>query len=152
MADVITSDQWPAYLQGVADDLEQADFSDCLRNEVGPVIRDRVDLNFALEQTAGGEPWKALAESTVKRKGHDRILVETGAMRTAATTRGAGHRIEVTERELIDGVDSAAIPYAIYHQFGTSRLAQRQFLAINEDTVERLAARVADAAVRALKR
>ena len=152
MPDTITMDQWPAYLESVARDLEKLSFETCLRDEVGPVIRDRIDMNFALEQTADGEPWADLAPSTIKRKGHDRILVETGAMRTAATTPGAGHSIEVTERGLADGVDQAAIPYAIFHQVGTSRLAQREFIGINEDTVERMADRIADFTVRSLKK
>lgn len=152
MSDVINADQWPQYLQGVADDLQETNFEDCLRNQVGPVIRDRIDMNFALEQTGTGEAWKPLAPSTVKRKGHDRILVETGAMRTAATTTGAGHTTEVTERAMNDGVDQAAIPYAIFHQLGTRKLAQREFIGINEDTVERMAGRIADFTVRALKR
>lgn len=87
----------------------------------GPVaadINDALQEEFEGEHDPYGRPWAKLAESTVRRKGHDQILYETGALQNntvARPTRGAG--IEIT-----------SLPYGEYHQDGTSRMPARKIL------------------------
>lgn len=154
MADVIDSADFPAYLDGVSREFARIDYGPCLRDEVGPALRERVDLNFALEQTAGGDPWAPLAASTVARKGHDKILSDTQRMKQAATRR-AGDSIEVVQpNELIIGVQAGAFPaeYPLKHETGTSKMPARPFMNVNGETVDRAAVKVADFTVRKLKR
>ena len=39
-----------------------------------------LDMEFVIEGTIEGSPWAKLADSTIKRKGHEAILYETGEL------------------------------------------------------------------------
>jgi hypothetical protein len=70
-------------------------------------IRGLIQLQFAEARDPYGRPWKKLAASTIRRKGHSTINVETGATRDDVTVRptsGAGVEVVFTT------------PYAIYIQ------------------------------------
>lgn len=63
-----------------------------------PAITGALKRQFASGRDAYGNPWAPLAASTVRRKGFDTILVETGAGRDgtrAYPMGGAGIAIEV---------------------------------------------------------
>lgn len=81
-------------------------------------------LQFATSGSFGGHSWAGLAPATIARKGHSRILVDTGAMLKAFTTPEV-YRVGSGTVQL--GVSS--IPYAVYHQTGTANMPARPPLA-----------------------
>lgn len=64
--------------------------------------------------------WPKLAQSTIDRKGFERPLFETGALRDSIT-----HNVDADGREAAVGTD---IEYAKYQEFGTSKIPARPFL------------------------
>lgn len=154
MADTIDFEEWPDYLAGISRQFDDIDYQKALEDEVAPAYRERIDLNFGLEQTAGGEPWAPLSPVTVARKGHDKILVETQRMKAAATGR-TGDSIQIaTENTLTIGVNASAFPgsYPAKHESGMSRMPARPFENVNEEAIDRAAGRLADYAVRRMKK
>ena len=75
----------------------------------------------------GGSRWQALAASTIKRKGHAKILIDKGVLRNSPFYK--------VIRALPDGfvVDVGTnIHYARYHQTGNARLPQRKVIDVTE--------------------
>lgn len=64
-------------------------------------------------------PWAPLAASTIRRKGHDKLLYDTGHLRDSITLG------IVTDRTATVGSDA---PYSIFHQMGTKRMDARPFI------------------------
>ncbi|MFA7097234.1 MAG: phage virion morphogenesis protein [Gammaproteobacteria bacterium] len=79
------------------------------------------------------EPWAPLAASTVRRKGHDKLLYETGHLGDSITLG------DVTSREATVGTDA---PYSIFHQLGTKRMAARPFIPVDSKGALELTAEV----------
>lgn len=74
----------------------------------------------------GQGTWPPLADSTVARKGHSTILVDTGDLKASITDPGRAMQIHGVEAEY--GTD---VEYAIYHQDGgyvAGRPPQRQVI------------------------
>lgn len=69
-------------------------------------------------------PWAPLAPSTIRRKGHDKILYDTGRLRDSISIG------EVTPSSATVGTDA---PYAPYHQFGTKKMVARPFIPAGPD-------------------
>jgi phage gpG-like protein len=103
---------------------------------------------FHEEREPGGSPWAPLAPSTVKKKGHNIILFETGTLLgSLVTVGGPGNVSAVSSRGSIFGTD---VPYAIFHDQGTSKMPARPPVGISEERVDLLAERIADETVRQL--
>jgi HK97 gp10 family phage protein len=64
--------------------------------------------------------WPRLAQSTIDRKGFERPLYETGALRDSIT-----HNVDSNGKEAAVGTD---LDYAKYLEFGTSKMPARPFL------------------------
>ena len=64
--------------------------------------------------------WPRLAQSTIDRKGFERPLFETGALRDSIT-----HNVDANGKEAAVGTD---LDYAKYLEFGTSKMPARPFL------------------------
>lgn len=74
-----------------------------------------IKQGFDTEQDPSGRSWRPLADSTIQKKGHDRILYDTGAMRQS-------YRVYVLE----NGVQiRSLVPYSSYHQTGARSGAWR---------------------------
>ena len=139
-------------LGGILLDIDQkfqhADFTDTF-NQFIPQIEQEERAAFAGEKTPGGEEWQPLAPFTNKKKGHARRLYESGALMAAMIDHAMPHHIgEITDRWMTYGTD---LEYAGFHQDGTDRIPQREFAGLSEETVDRLAGRVADDLVEKLK-
>lgn len=105
---------------------------------------------FGGEHTPGGEAWAPLAESTVKKKGHDRILYESGdLLASLVEVGGPGNINEASDHGSIYGTE---VPYAIFHETGTSRMPARPAIGLNDEAVDILADRVANATIEAIGR
>ncbi len=89
-------------------------FKEPLTRAVRDVMRSSLQTNFDV----GGrpEPWQPLADATIKRKGHDEILVDTGALRRTAGTISMW-TID-REKAVIDALPQR-VWYGAVHQVGT---------------------------------
>jgi len=73
-------------------------------------------------------------ERKLKKWGPKPILVASGRM-LGAVKGGPGWKHKVTAKELQIELD---IPYASYHQYGTSKMAQRNFFMTKDGTLNKL--------------
>lgn len=96
---------------------------------------------FRDERDPDGVPWKPLKYPRRNSKGRDRILQDTGLMRTSVTAMGGQNTDEIGPTWLEWGT---SVPYAKYHQYGTSRIPQRQFLGVGKDLADAVTEQVAD--------
>ncbi len=118
-------------LKDFFEDLQDAHF-DYFRNEHGP----------------DGSAWPPLAPSTIARKGHDRILFDSGDLESQLVDDGAGIR-EVTHRGLIYGTD---LFYSIFHQEPQEGgLPRREHVGMDDELLQVVVDSVADHTVESLK-
>lgn len=104
---------------------------------------------FNGQREPGGSPWAPLKPSTVARKGHSRILYETGSLMASLTQiDGPGNINAVSDRGSIFGTD---VEYAIYHQNGTPKMPARPPVGTNDEDVDKLCELIADYIVESLK-
>lgn len=96
---------------------------------------------FRDERDPDGVPWKPLKYPRRNSKGRDRILQDTGLMRTSVTAQGGQNTDEIGPTWLEWGT---SVHYAKYHQDGTSRIPQRQFLGVGKDLADAVTEQVAD--------
>lgn len=105
-------------LGGLADMLgELASVPSRAAGAIADDLTELTDERFSSETDAYGESWEALEESTILKKGHDRILQETGTTRAeslALPLRGAG--IELRSSKV-----------GFFHQAGTVHHPARKF-------------------------
>lgn len=138
-------------LQGVFDDIDrqfrQANYEDTMRGFL-PQMRSVHAEHFHTETAPNRTPWRPLAESTVRRKGHRTILVESTRLRRSLTTPSGDQHVEVSSRELVFGTK---VPYAAFHQQGTARMPARPPVGMTEQSVDSLAETVANATMEKLK-
>lgn len=114
--------------------------------------QNRANDRFAARQAPDGQAWPQNAASTIKRKGHTRIL-EGLTMRLRNSIRSqTGDSV----REISDTGSTATLsfgtsrPYAYVHQVGSDRIPQRRFLGFIERDADQIANRVADEIIRGL--
>ena len=92
------------------------DMSDAFE-QVGDHLATAEQRQFASQGGYASGGWKELAESTVARKGHDRILVDSGDLRASLEARSAGgDAIRVYEPSFL--IFGSAVEYARFHQLG----------------------------------
>lgn len=104
----------------------------------------RTQKRFLQEVDPDGKPWEPLALSTIKRKGHERILIRTGKMARdiqvikGRTAKGSGTVRVNTGAGFAIGVPNT--PYAKHHQYGqpSKNVPARPFLGITNDDIRSL--------------
>ena len=94
-----------------------------LLRRLGDVGVEDIDQRF---MTRGYGTWPELSPETIKRKGHDNILIDSGAMfASVRITSLQPHHVEI------------AVPYGgkkhnemvpVYHQQGTRKMPQRKII------------------------
>ncbi len=152
MTDVIDQKDFPKYLNSLTEDFKRIDYTKAL-NAVYEVQRKKVSRNFLTQSDAAGKPWDPLRPSTVAKKGHSRILVDSARMVLSVTRPAHGDQIkDISGRAPAFLVYGTSVEWAGFHQDGTSKIPQREFLAIDDETVDKMADVVADAIVEELKR
>lgn len=123
------------------------DYSQTLQDFM-PVLAEQEAGMFAGEYDSSLTDWTPLKPSTVARKGHDRILVDTGALRESLVhVGGPGNINEVAPRGMLFGTE---VEYAGFLQDGTSRMPSRPPVGISDETLDKLCERIADATVEKL--
>jgi len=83
---------------------------------------------FSSQGRRGGGMWKPLADSTVYKKGHSTILVDTKDLMRSLTVPKATYQILNIDN---DGIEfGTSRPWAFVHQYGDRRghVPRRQFL------------------------
>ena len=107
---------------------------------------------FFLERDPQGDPWAALAESTVKKKGHDVILTEFNDMIQSLV----GQTPDSIRRRTADGGGSELI-YGTsdfksgWHMTGTENMPQREHVGLDELFVDKIETDSASFLIEALK-
>ncbi len=140
-----------AGLQSVFDDI-QKDFEDS--DFTQPLTESLVDLQqqeqrmFEQERASNGEAWTPLKPATIKAKGHDVILHETGALGTSLFDQTQDSIREVQSHGLVFGTDDHKAPF---HQEGTANMPARPPVGIAEETLDKIVSRVADSQAEQLK-
>jgi len=132
---------------GVEAQFRDLDYTETLRGFM-PVLQQEEARQFSQQADAAGRAWPKLSPVTIARKGHDRILVETGRLRASLESQNGDSVRATSHRGLLFGT---AVPYSIFHQTGGRRLPQREHVGMNSEACDKLTATVADATVRGLK-
>lgn len=100
---------------------------------------------FVAQSTPGGEPWEKLSEVTIRRKGHDVILIETSALMVSLVDINGPGNINMTmSHGLIFGTD---VEYAMFHETGTSKMPARPVVGMSDETLDDLCERVAQTTI-----
>lgn len=85
-------------------------------------------------QRHGGQRWKSLAPSTIRRKGHAKILIEKGVLRASFFFKVIS---AVPGRSIIDlGTN---VKYAKFHQIGAKHLPIRKVVDVTKQDAKILA-------------
>ena len=138
--------------QEIENAFKAADYEPVLRKFLG-VLEEAHREYFARQAGPSGADWPDLAPATIVRKGHSRILFETGKLSGSLGGRSSGAVRETTHRGAIFGT---SVPYSIFHQqargflFG-GNLPQREHVGMTEQTLDVLLQAVADQTVEFLK-
>lgn len=117
--------------------LRDADWSPLLLEIQADLEADHAE-NIRTATSPDGTPMPELAASTIARKGHATILVETGALADSLSQDNAAFAI----RQIIDDGDTKGLifgtsrPFAAVHQHGGGRIPQRKFLGFSEERKE----------------
>lgn len=89
---------------------------------------------FATEGAAGGEPWAPLAESTLKYKPPGKGILEySGRLLNSLVeggVAGGGDSVRFLGRQEMRW--GTSVPYAAFHQHGTSRMPRRRVVQLPE--------------------
>jgi phage virion morphogenesis protein len=87
-------------------------------------------MNFAKQSDPDGNRWATLSANTLKVKKSGAILRETSALVNSISSTVSAKSAIVT----------ASQQYGIFHQTGTRKMPQRQFLGISDRDKERISA------------
>ncbi len=108
---------------------------------IWPKVADHLRAKTAQQFTSQGAtgasgPWDGLSEPYRRRKlkrwGDRPILQASGKLLGAAVGGSEGHLENFEPLRMQFGVDAGVVPYAIYHQTGTSKMPARRILDLTE--------------------
>lgn len=107
------------------------------------------------EKDAGpdGTAWPELAPSTIKRKGHATILVDTKRLKPSLAQRTADSIRETYEEGHNHGLEfGTEVPYSMDHDEATSNRPARRHVGTNEEHLAAMTERAADYTLNELKK
>lgn len=128
--------------------LGDVDFREAFDQRVFPKIEEQESKYFASESAPDGTRWPKLAPATIKRKGHDVILVDTGRLKASLTGQTGDSVRDAMERGASFGT---SVPYAGFHQSGTKHLPQRAHVGVNEELLNTIATIIGDAVIEQIR-
>lgn len=146
-----------ALFVSMANEVEDGSYESRM-DELVPLIQACEAQAFHGGHTPGGEDWAPLAESTIASKGarsgivgpHSTILVDTGRLFESLTLEdGTSDTIWITGDKFI--TFGTSVPYAIFHETGTSRMPARPAVGINDNTADQIADAVGEFVVDKLR-
>ena len=104
-------------------------------NEAALFLERETRQNFLKQQDPDGNPWKPLAESTLKSKLRRRapraILRDTSTLVSGIAARPAS-------RNQVSVETTAGAEYGIWHQLGTRRMPQRRYMGFSQRYIDRV--------------
>jgi phage gpG-like protein len=107
---------------------------------------------FAAAQGPGGETWPSLSPATVRRKGHDALLVDQGRLiGSLAGQSGDSIREIHADGNSTTLLFGTSLEYSAFHDRGAGRIPARPHVGIDEATIDQLAEAAADEVVAALR-
>lgn len=134
-------------LQSIENAHRDMDYSDVTEWLLWRLEQDHQKF-FSEGKDANGSAWAPLRPSTIKKKGHGIILVETERLMNSLTRAGGD---SIRAHNARGAVFGTRVPYSIYHQLGTAILPQRAPVGVDKATVEDMLTNVADHEIQALK-
>lgn len=134
--------------QEVENDFREMNYEETLRGFRDEISGEQAG-HFESRRDSTGSVWPPLAEYTIRKKGHDIPLVETGEMKKSVLDSGHGDHIEgFTHRGLLFGTSDEK---AIFHQEGTRKIPARPFIGLSAGLLDKMVDGVADRTVEGLK-
>ena len=154
METVIEADELQSVFDGINDQYKAIDYGNTIKGFVED-LQQQHSKQFQTGTDSDGNALAPLKESTIKRKGHGIILIETEDLMNSLTQTGAkgsitefGGRNGSVVGSLIWGTDDRT---ASRHQSGTSRMPARPPVGVSEVTLDKMVNDVADATVEGMK-
>jgi phage gpG-like protein len=139
---------------GVAEDFNKLDYTEWMKAELVK-LADWEQSLFDTATAPDGAAWPPLAPSTIKRKGHATILVDTTRLRRSLTFKGTASNDEAVREA--NQTDTAAylafgslVPYGPSHDESVGNRPARRHVGINEQYLDKMVERVADYTVKEL--
>lgn len=150
MLELETIDQIGELIAGLYDAVHGGDWTPHLEGTQRTL--EAIHANyFATQSGPGGQQWPPLAASTVRIKGHPKILIDTGYLRESLSKPDAGVREIVNEPGNAGVSVGTDAPYSVYHDKGSQRLPKRQHVGVTTDFVHWAAEQAADNAIELMK-
>lgn len=97
------------------------------------VLRQSEQAVFDTKGGAIGRAWPAAAEP--ERKQDSRLLVATGALMRSLAGQTGDSNVQITPHRLNYGT---TVPYAHFHEYGTSRMPTRPFIGLSQSAARDL--------------
>jgi len=93
-------------------------------------LQSTVRNHFLSQSGPGG--WPPLAQSTIAKKGHSTILIETGRLLASLTGRSRDTILDVSRLRMRWGT---RVPYAAFHEEGEG-VPRRAFMPLGQDAAD----------------
>lgn len=137
MADVINGlENLQPYFDGIAADFTRINFQAFGRLELYE-LEDLHAKYFADASDPTGAAWPQLAQSTIDRKGHGTILVDTGRLLASLTGGGADGIRDVAEvSDMTNIIFGTNVEYSGLHDEATWNRPARRHVGINEQFLD----------------
>lgn len=138
---------WNRFWNQIETDFESLDLKPVLEAELGVLEKLHEDYFFDA-QDPGGASWPALAPSTIARKGHSTILIDSGRLLASLTQPGPEAVRQVHGGngafELVFGT---AVPYSVFHDEATANRPARRHVGWSDETLDELTMQTLDGAI-----
>lgn len=126
------------FFEGLAAMFAEPDLHSSM-DEWGARAKLRLGAMMKDQKSPNGVPYAALAPATIRRKGHDVILFETGALFESVNSNGSGAILETTpttcsvgSNHQKNGVDVAA---RLHYGDSSRNLPARPFIGLNDQMI-----------------
>lgn len=135
-------------IAAIVEKARSGDYSEALDESVG-ILQDFERTLFLEQRDPKGVPWKSLAYSTIKAKGHSTILVDTGKLYESLTTpSGTEDTVWMTGDTWL--TFGTSLEYAHYHQDGVvidgvMVLARRTHVGCDQKTADNIGLKLGEA-------
>lgn len=148
----LTQDAWQGVLDGVVEEFATTPLREFAEGQVAIVERDN-DERLRNAVGPNGGAWAKLAPSTVAKKGHDLILVDTGALgRSLLHSNDSDAVVEVFDEPGRAGFSrGTSVEYAGFHMSGTARMPARPMVGLEPEYIDALSEDFADTLIDNLK-